>query len=364
MTNLPSLHQLSIDTLYPEELLREFNKEKAKYTRRIAVEDEKARRMGTTPNNRYWYDRLLRSESDIEVVNEFIKKDFGDVPLCAATKLKGCLRRAVRQSLTLSRLSTTPIHDYITNEEFFVEIDNEQSERITREYQRYVQTHEDSPLVELWTREDSEEALDRGYRSAPHQIFDYYMLDNVGVRSGAAANFDMSDPLAAGGTPTWNKIRDLYQLVIDAPRAPIPLQLFRTVRNKERMPQKWFRRWVKREMVPGDSVIAPTFLSTTLHDVNQNWEMYGHGSPQAEDDERPSEKECCIMRIFLSKGVPMLPLGDFKSNAHAYEDEVLLPPGIQLVLINVGDLYVGPDFDSVNTFTFLARLVAPPTQDD
>lgn len=353
--NLPSLHQLSINTLYPEELLRQLNNEEQRYEKRIASEDEIARRRGRSTNKRFWYEQLLGIQSDIEIVKEFSSRDFNDVALCTAANLKSCIKMAVLQSSTLSTQSTLPIHDYITSQGLSINLDNEQSRRVTQEYQAYVQTHINSPVIELWTREETEESFQRGFRSAPHKIFDYYMLKNVGIRSGAVQNFHMDDPLATGGEPLWDEIRALYELVIGAPRAPFHLQLFRTVRNKDRLPQKWFKNWVGREMVPGDSVIVPTFLSTTLHDENKNWEMFGYGSSQADEDDGRVEEKCCIMQILLSKGVPMLPLGDFESNAHAHEDEVLLPPGIELVLVNVSELEL--EEEVVSAYTYLARLV-------
>lgn len=352
--NFPSLHCLSINVLYQEALIKELENEKTRYSKRIAREYERATRNGTTPNFRHWYENLLRTEIYLEVARDFIAADFGDVKLCTADDLKVFLKRVVKESVKSSKLSKTPRNDFF--EPPTVELDYEQSKRISQEYGSYVTTHSADPIVELWTREDDENNLEKGFLSAPHQIFDYYMLKNAGLYSNAFDNFNPSDPLASDGEAVWSKIRALYQLVINAPRAPIPLLLVRTVRNRKRMPIGWFKTFTNQDMSPGDSIITPTFLSTSLHDVSQTWEMFGAHAPQAQYDAYQITENCCIMQILVSKGVPMLPLGDFKSNEHAYENEVLLPPGIQLVLLDRSGVSETSTEEAIETYSFLARV--------
>lgn len=348
---LPSLYCLSINTLYGDALIRTLKEENKRYSRRIvrATNSDPAKLPAAS---RFWHEKLAMNEIYLEVAHDFITADFTEVQLCAADDLKGYLKVIVKESVQMPR------NDYFEPEQ--VDLDNEQSTRITKEYKSYVITHSTNPIVELWTREDDTAALIKGFRSAPHQIFDHYMFLNAGLFSKADANFDFSsDLLANGDNAVWNKIRELYQLVINAPRAPVPLLLVRTVRNKRRVPIAWFETLTKRKMVSGDSIITPTFMSTSLQDVNESWKSYGVDAVHAEYDEYDPEKQCCIMHILVSKGVPMLPLGDFESNEHAHENEVLLPPGIQLVLLHRDGLSEMESEEFITTYYFLARVVPP-----
>lgn len=362
--NLPNLHSLSINTLYQDVLLDAFEREEKRYKKRIAKEPELSTKRNKTPNLRHWYDYLIKNTAFLEIAHGFVSDDFGNVPLCAAENLKKCLQVCFEQSVRVSKLSLAPRHDFFPPPEHD-DLDDSQSKLIYQAYENYVgkQDAQANAVVELWTRENTESARDRGFQTAPHQIFDHYMLLNVGLNSHASPiDFDLTDELAQGGNPTWAKIRQLYRLVINAPRAPMPLLLFRTVRQTHRMPTAWFRARVDKEMGPGDSIITPTFLSTSLHPISHNWDMYGADAEEAAYDAYPVEKDCCIMQILVSKGVPMLPLGDFASNEHAYEHEVLLPPGIELVFLGDGVTEI-EDWTYINTFSFIARVVPPPTED-
>lgn len=353
--NIPSLHCLSVDVSLSEALLTHLDNEKKRYEMRLAKESAVAELRGSTPNHKYWYDRTVMAENDLEIARDLITGDFGGVELCTKGELKACLQRVVKQSVELSTPLQTPRNDFFNPE--IVELDEEQSNRITQEYEQYVSKHSNNALVELWTREDDTTVLEAGYRTAPHQIFDYYMLLNVRMNTNANENFNPADPLTEEKT-AWTKIRELYELVISAPRAPFPLLLVRTVRHEFRTPIAWFKALTKREMNAGDSIITPTFLSTSLHSMRQNWEMYGADAPQAAYDDVEAQRNCCIVQILMSKGVPMLPLGDFESNEHQYEQEVLLPPGIQLVLLDRQNNYLD---DEIKVYSFLARVVPPPS---
>ena len=150
-------------------------------------------------------------------------------------------------------------------------------------------------------------------------------------------------------------MHDLYLLVTKAPRCPKMMSFVRTVRHSKRLPSSWFFSLNKKKIEKGESVILPTFFSTANLSIFTNYDSHGIDSVSADFDEYPAEKNCCVVQLIVSKGVPMLPLGDFKSNELAHENEILLPPGIELVYLGA-DVFEFDKDNDVHMECYVARV--------
>ena len=60
------------------------------------------------------------------------------------------------------------------------------------------------------------------------------------------------------------------------------------------------------------------------------------------------------MKIIVPKGIPVLPLGDFDTNEHQHENEILLPPGIDLVFLEKYDYEIGDE--AIEYYVYAVRL--------
>ena len=133
------------------------------------------------------------------------------------------------------------------------------------------------------------------------------------------------------------------------------MSFVRTVRHSKRLPSSWFFS-INKKKIQGESVILPTFFSTANLSMDTNYDGHGFYSVSADFDEYPAEANCCLIQVIVSKGVPMLPLGDFLSNDHAHENEILLPPGIELVYLG-DDVFELDDEDNfVHIECYVARV--------
>lgn len=213
-------------------------------------------------------------------------------------------------------------------------------------YEEYVRENTQSKAVQKWTKEEDETA-----EAAPHQIMEDWLLK-------AARLYDpQKDRLVFSNEGvTMSLMKNLYNLVTQAPRCPVMMSFVRTVIFETRLPNEWFKRKHRRKMEAGDSVVLPVFMSTSNMEISQSWYAHGPDSLGVHPFRQPTEN-CCVMQVIVSKGTPMLPLGDFKSNTdHAHENEILLPPGIELVYLG-DDVF---DFNPVDYFvgihTFITRV--------
>jgi hypothetical protein len=276
--------------------------------------------------------RVERAQASKRAAEEWLQADFSATPLPSAADLFGGLASRVRSAQAAPSLVFDPAwSDYDSPENV-----EDQTDLLDAAYKSYVEEHARSSVVEIWTREAD------GSRPAPHQIADSFLLAVAGLGPKTSAR------------PPW--LERLYNLVTQAPRSPRAVSLFRTVRQESRRPSAWFERVNARSMKKGDVVVLPTFLSTANLTFSASWLQHGFGSVASEFDEEPAQPECCIVHIVVPKGVPMLPLGNFDSNKHQHENEVLLAPGIELV-------YLGEDLapvdDDVSIESYVARLRDP-----
>ena len=224
-----------------------------------------------------------------------------------------------------------------------------QSELLDTTYEQYVATHTNSEIVKMWTMEADETS-----NAPPHQVMEDKLLRDAKLFRPEDFNMDIDsfDPFYENK----NKfISELYALVTEAPRCPAIMSFVRTIQSKTRLPSTWFKRIHKREMELGESVKLPVFMSTSNLNLGSSWLAYGYAS---------EGENCCIMQIIVPKGIPMLPLYGFESNEHQHENEILLPPGIELVYTDYDDYTLGDNDDYViNTFTFVARIPEDPKKE-
>ena len=236
-----------------------------------------------------------------------------------------------------------------------------QADLVYKHYETYEPDPKAAQSIGEWTAEAPDEHV-----SPMHHVVTSYMLAHVKL-SGPHLEGKHWDSDKELRKKVRDTVQGLYKLIIEAPKAPFPLLLLRTVRQKAGLPTAWFRKLFKREMTPGDSMILPMFLSTTMLSYEDSWTAHGpdaFGAHTPNDDFYPSVDGdgCCMMQILVSPGVPMLPLAEFEGNEHAQEQEVLLPPGIELVFMNEEDgAVITPDesFEdetSVKMYSFLARV--------
>lgn len=216
-------------------------------------------------------------------------------------------------------------------------------------YKKYVGENTQSKVVQKWTKEKD----DSGH-PAPHQIMEELLLRAAGLHNEQKDGIVFTNE---GVGKTTSLIKSLYNLVTQAPRCPVMMSFVRTVIFETRLPNDWFQRKHGRKMAAGDSVVLPVFMSTSNMDISKSWDAHGPYSLGVQSDTRQPTENCCVMQVIVSKGTPMLPLGDFESNKdHAHENEILLPPGIELVYLG-DDVF---DFHPVEFFvgihTFITRV--------
>lgn len=275
---------------------------------------------------------LERAIASSLAAEKWLQADFSETLLPSAAELFEGLYQRVRSA---QPAPPPPVFDPAWADFDDQENVDDQTKLLDAAYDAYVKEHAQDDVVEIWTREAN------GRGPAPHQIADKYLL----FQAGLGRQPDVK--------PTW--IEQLYSLVAEAPRCPRAVSLVRTVRQEARLPSAWFKRLTGERMKKGDVVVLPTFLSTANLTVDGSWLQHGFGSGGSQFDEEPAQSTCCIVHIVVPKGVPMLPLGDFESNEHQHENEVLLPPGIELVYLGVN--VSGNDVSMEN---YVARLRTPP----
>lgn len=226
-----------------------------------------------------------------------------------------------------------------------------QTELLDTTYNEYVKENTDSKIVQMWTSE-----MDEAGNTPPHKRMEDFLLLKAFHKRFSHETWEQGE-----------SVKQLYDIVTSAPRCPDMMSFIRVVRNDRRLPQFWFKLKHERKMQPGESVMLPVFMSTSNSDIELSWVNQGPNSVAAEADNidmiEPTvfgEAKCCFVQVIVSKGTPMLPLGDFNSNEHQHENEILLPPGIELVLLSSdGDVSVGAD--DINISTFITRV---PTDTD
>ena len=219
-------------------------------------------------------------------------------------------------------------------------------------YNEYVKENSQSSIVKTWTKEEDDPGT-----PAPHQIMEDWLLKEAGLYD---AQKDRMIFMNTKPDVTRTSIKCLYNLVTRAPRCPVMMSFIRTVNFDTRLPNSWFERKHGRKMTAGDSVVLPVFMSTSNTNLSHSWHAHGPHSPGGQSDTRQPTANCCLIQVIVSKGTPMLPLGDFASNDHAHENEILLPPGIELVYL--ADDVFEMDVDSfVYVHTFITRI-SPTTR--
>lgn len=319
---------------------------------------------------------VRKSKKALAAVESLIKSDFSKQEVYPAGELQflwAVTAESARNSVTRSDRPKEKIVEADFNMVGMKEghvAEKHQMDLVYEAYKAYASANSRDEIVEWWTREDDPEQP--GVLTAPHHFADYFLMKGA-FRDRTATDEDKSMwaplHLVRGEDPQYNftslnadakndeqllnKVARLYRLVVGAPRAPELLFLSRTVRGKHRLPTEWFKKLTRKRMKPGDSIITPSFMSTTLSNPRDNWRTHGPDSMYAET-EVTGEASCCSIWIAVCKGVPMLPLGDFDSNDHAYENEVLLPPGVTLVYM--GDDHMGGGKESITVHKFVARL--------
>lgn len=363
---LPSLETLSINDLYSERTLKEFNDEvkrkkrnyekKAQLLSEASAKDEERMQKGMAAAVRY----LLYATREEEVAKAIFGMKFNDAPVCDANMLRRYLRLAMPASMVQGehrrqdRFAITPIND--------LQDLKDQEDAVIAHYKDYIaqlnaKAAEHREPVVKWTEEEAEEDLGK-YRNAPHRRMVYNMMKNVGLTIPDEDHFRPTESEEEMKISSWRLIKKLYQTVINAPRCPVPILVTRVVRHKHQLPTEWFKRKMRREMKDGDVIMSPTFLSTSLRDIDDVWGSYAWD----EYDPIPSSRDkygnrCCIISILVLTGVPMLPLMEIEGNEHNHEMEVLLPPGIELVYCG-SDVYEIDDGieGDVHMETFYAKL--------
>ena len=241
---------------------------------------------------------------------EFWKtQDFSDTPIPSALEIFTNLKKIVRSPYKTGSPDVYPIFEPAWAE-FDVKIRenlDDQEHVLDETYKQYVNDHTNSSIVTDWTKEDD------GTSPTPHKDAETALLQRARLMGGERE-------------PIRRWMQDLYSLVTEAPRCPKMMSFVRTVRHSKRLPSSWFFSINKKKIQKGESVILPTFFSTANLSMDTNYDGHGFYSVSADFDEYPAEANCCLIQVIVSKGVPMLPLGDFLSNDHAHENEILLPP--------------------------------------
>jgi hypothetical protein len=109
-------------------------------------------------------------------------------------------------------------------------------------------------------------------------------------------------------------------------------------------------------------------MSTTLHSANTIWNMYADYTHPNEEMLQEKEQEiqppgsddeddpCCIIQIAVPRGTPLLPLADYPMD-HVHENEVLLPPGLELEFSHAG--MVNTDRMVVERHNFIVTGAVP-----
>ena len=235
-----------------------------------------------------------------------------------------------------------------------------QASKLDDTYKAYVNEHTKSGVIELWTRE-----MDASEEPPPHKQMEAFLLDK--------AFKSKRNPMVLDARHTTEQ---LYNMVTKAPRCPHMMSFIRVVRNDKRLPLSWFKRKYNQEMQPGESVMLPVFMSTSNTHFKDSWASQGPFSDAAAVDDTdgtvptvysagggfdPNPTRCCCIQVIVTKGTPMLPLWNFKSNEHSHEQEVLLPPGVELVLLSRDDVVSMGGNEDVTICTFITRIGEPDT---
>lgn len=223
-----------------------------------------------------------------------------------------------------------------------------QTDLLDATYNTYVKERSSSRIVQVWTSgmDDVKNV------PPPHKMMEYTLLFKAFGYNATDEQVEIEG----------RSIRKLYNLVTEAPRCPDMMSFIRVVRNSTRLPQFWFKLKRKKEMQSGDSIVLPVFMSTSNTDLESSWMTQGPDSVASNVDEfdknkglGSSEENCCLIQVIVSKGTPMLPLGDFNSNKHQHENEILLPPGIELVLLSE-DVAEMNEQQNLTIYTFITRV--------
>lgn len=225
-----------------------------------------------------------------------------------------------------------------------------QTDLLDATYNTYVKERSSSRIVQMWTS-----GMEKGQDvPPPHKMMEYTLLSKAFKHKATDEQVKIDN----------KRIEELYDLVTEAPRCPDMMSFIRVVRNRTRLPQFWFelKHKQEKEMQFGDSIVLPVFMSTSNTDLESSWMAQGPDSFASEVDEFDknkgvgSKQNCCLIQVIVSKGTPMLPLGDFDINRHQHENEILLPPGIELVLLSEDVAEINEQ--NLTIYTFITRVSA------
>lgn len=240
----------------------------------------------------------------------------------------------------------------------------EQSELLEDAYKEYVnKTTEEfnkssgDSIIQLWT---SEADKFKTY-APPHEKIEYVLLQRSKLYKESKDSNDAIPSLNTSDTvDVLRQCVKLYDLVVNAPRCPQLMLFSRSVRRTARLPSEYFRRIHNQEMKPGQSVRLPNFMSTSTLTMETNFQMFGSGN-YTHVDTHPEEEACCMIRVFVPAGVPILPvfMYDEHHNQHQYENEVLLPPGVELVMLETVGEFLLEDDTIIDIYSYIARIGEP-----
>lgn len=265
-------------------------------------------------------DKALKNHTQAQV---WVAEDFSETRLPTPDELftKEEFRRRMELAVRREKVPTFEPATINGPRESPLEHVDSQNERLKRTYTEYVNRNTNKSIVNIWTRD-----TDITGDAPPHQVMEYVLLNMADVYTNKDFN-DTIDMFDFSRTRTLAYVRMLYDLVVNAPRCPSMMCLSRVVRSENRLPSAWFKTKTGRSMKEGDCVMLPIFLSTSNMLLADSWLQHG------EDSVDEYGEPCCAVQIVVPKGVPMLPLFDFNSNDHQHENEVLLPPGVELVYL-------------------------------
>ena len=317
----------NLSALYKDVLLDFVYREK----QRAETAQNKARtKQSTEERLEHLKNTTARHQKSVEEAYKWVATDFEKKPMPPWKTLfenfAARMKVAVSREVVPIFYPTTIDGDKQPNENV-----DTQAETMQERYKNYVSRHTHSLVVEEWTRERDEIT----FNAPPHQEMENLLLQKANVNNPNYTNTTLND--YNDTKATLDSIGKLYDLFIDAPRSSEMMCFSRTVRNRARLPSAWFKTVTKTDMKNGNCVMLPIFLSTSNLIPTVSSDQHGTSSPEVEYDsyEAPDRWDLpfYIMQIIVPKGMPMLPLFDFRSNEHAHENEVLLPPGIELVYL-------------------------------
>ena len=252
--------------------------------------------------------------------------DYSDTPLPSADTMFENLREIVRVPYGRGNVPYEKLPTFPSDWDFFSSEQNRNDQEAVLEtaYETYVAANTESRAVATWTEEDEG-------RGAPYKEAESILLVLAGLR------YDQR--VAPRG---W--MHELYDLVVGAPRCPTMMSFVSTVRHEWQTPFSWFKTLNQNRIKKGDSVILPTFMSTSNSDVYSHYDRHGYFSRFAEFDDPPPESNCCVIQVVVCKGVPMLPISKFDAiGGHAHGTEILLPPGVELIYLGIESLEIDDD---------------------